>query len=88
MTPAGTSNELDFQNEWEENTHTYIRIYMYYIYIYILFVFRARAHCMVTYKYTHAHCSKRSMDQPSKIANPARGQLYKGNEYFPVRVRA
>ena len=23
MTPAGTSNELDVQNEWEENTHTY-----------------------------------------------------------------
>ena len=21
MTPAGTSNELDVQNEWEENTH-------------------------------------------------------------------
>ena len=23
MTPAGTSNELDVQNGWEENTHTY-----------------------------------------------------------------
>ena len=23
MTPAGTSNELDVQNEWEENTHTH-----------------------------------------------------------------
>ena len=22
MTPAGTSNELDVQNEWDENTHT------------------------------------------------------------------
>ena len=22
MTPAGTSNKLDVQNEWEENTHT------------------------------------------------------------------
>ena len=22
MTPADTSNELDVQNEWEENTHT------------------------------------------------------------------
>ena len=22
-TPAGTSNELDVQNEWEENTHTH-----------------------------------------------------------------
>ena len=26
MTPAGTSNELDVQNGWEENTH-YGRIY-------------------------------------------------------------
>ena len=24
MFPAGTSNELDVQNEWEENTHTHI----------------------------------------------------------------
>ena len=23
VTPAGTSNELDVQNEWEENTHTH-----------------------------------------------------------------
>ena len=23
MTPAGTSNELDVQNQWEENTHTH-----------------------------------------------------------------
>ena len=23
MIPAGTSNELDVQNEWEENTHTH-----------------------------------------------------------------
>ena len=23
MTPAGTSNELDAQNKWEENTHTH-----------------------------------------------------------------
>ena len=26
MTPAGTSNELDVQNGWEENTHTHTRI--------------------------------------------------------------
>ena len=25
VTPAGTSNELDVQNEWEENTHTHKR---------------------------------------------------------------
>ena len=27
-------------------------------------------------------------DQPGKVANPARGQLNRENEYFPVRVRA
>ena len=32
-------------------------------------------------------CSK-SMDQPGKVANPARGQLNRENQYFPVRVRA
>ena len=32
-------------------------------------------------------CSK-SMDQPNKVANPARGNLNRENEYFPVPVRA
>ena len=27
-------------------------------------------------------------DQPGKVANPARGQLIRQNEYFPVSVRA
>ena len=27
MTPAGTSNELDVQNGWEENTHTHTILY-------------------------------------------------------------
>ena len=26
------------------------------------------------------------MDQPRKVANPARGQLNRENEYFPIRV--
>ena len=29
----------------------------------------------------------KSMDQPGKVASPARGQLNRKNEYFPVRVR-
>ena len=33
------------------------------------------------------YCSK-SMDQPDKVANSARGQLNKENEYFPVPARA
>ena len=28
------------------------------------------------------------MHQPGKVANPARGQLNRKNEYFPVPVRA
>ena len=30
----------------------------------------------------------KSMDQPGKVANPARGQLKRENEYSPVPVRA
>ena len=30
----------------------------------------------------------KSMDQPGKVANPARGQLNREDEYSPVRVRA
>ena len=32
--------------------------------------------------------SSKTMDQPGKVANPARGQLNRENGYFPVRVRA
>ena len=47
--------------------------YMEYVYTYV---------CMViTYS--------KSMDQPdNEVANPARGQLNRGNEYSPVPVRA
>ena len=36
----------------------------------------------------YGHTYSKSMDQPGKVANPARGQLNKENQYFPVRVRA
>ena len=36
----------------------------------------------------HGHHILQSMDQPGKVANPARGQLNRKNEYFPVPVRA
>ena len=29
------------------------------------------------------HTFSKSMDQPSKVANPARGQLNRENAYFP-----
>ena len=39
--------------------------------------------------YGHTHIARVSMDQPGKVANPARGQLnIRENEYFPVRVRS
>ena len=42
--------------------------------------------CMYVCMYGHT-CSK-CMDQPGKVANPARGQLNGENENFPVHVRA
>ena len=38
--------------------------------------------------YVYGHIYSKSMDQPGKVANPARGQLNRENEYFPVHVRA
>ena len=36
----------------------------------------------------YGHTYSKGMDQPGKVANPARGQLNRENEDFPVRVRA
>ena len=36
----------------------------------------------------HRQHIQQSMGQPSKVANPARGQLNEDYEYFPVPVRA
>ena len=36
----------------------------------------------------YGHTYSKSMDQPGKVASPARGQLNRENEYFSVRVRA
>ena len=38
--------------------------------------------------YDHIMSYSKSMDQPGKVANPARGQLNRENEYLPVRARA
>ena len=47
------------------------------------------ARCSHTmYVCMYGHTSSKSMDQPGKVANPARGQMNRENEYFPVRVRA
>ena len=42
--------------------------------------------CMYVCMYCH-HIHQ-SMDQPGKVANPARDQLNRENEHFPVLVRA
>ena len=36
----------------------------------------------------YGHTYSKSMNQPSKVANPARGQLNNENENPPVPVRA
>ena len=36
----------------------------------------------------YGHTYSKSIDQPGKVVNPARGQLNRENEYFPVSVRA
>ena len=40
--------------------------------------------CM--YVCMHGHHIQQSMDQPGKVANPARGQLNRENGYSPVPV--
>ena len=37
---------------------------------------------------SYGHTYSKSKDQPGKVANPARGQLNRENEYFPGLVRA
>ena len=36
----------------------------------------------------HGHIHSRCKNQPGKVADPARDQLNRENEYFPVPVRA
>ena len=36
----------------------------------------------------YGHTYSKSIDQACNVANPARGQLNRENEHFPVRVRA
>ena len=43
---------------------------------------------IMMYVCIYSHTYSKSMDQPGKVASPARGQLNRENGYFPVRVRA
>ena len=40
------------------------------------------------YSSMYGHTYSKSMDQPGKVANPARVQLNRENNHFPVRARA
>ena len=42
----------------------------------------------ILYDRVYGHHISQSIDRPGKVANPARGQLNRGNTYFPVPVRA
>ena len=37
---------------------------------------------------TYDHTYSKRLDQPDKVANPARGQLNRENNHFPVLIRA
>ena len=58
--------------------------------VYVPSIYHAR--CLFSRHFTlmliYRHTYSMSMDQPGKVANAARGQLNKENEYFPVRARA
>ena len=44
--------------------------------------------CMYVFMYGRSRIYSKSMDQPGKVANPARGQLNRENEYLPrLRLR-
>ena len=47
---------------------------------------KTKGECVYVCMYGHTY--SKSMDQPGKVASPARGQLNRKNECFPVRVRA
>ena len=60
MTPAGTSNELDVQNEWEENTHT-LREYDVFGLCLNPYNMKPKQSCTwahVQYQLKSGHCSK------------------------------
>ena len=54
----------------------------------VLAIIRYVCVCVCMYVCMYGHTYSKSIDQPGKVANPARGQLNRENEYFPVRVRA
>ena len=62
------------------NQHTLWRIVL------IATIINFSYYCMYVCMYSNTY--SKIMDQPGKVANPARGQLNRENECFPIRVRA
>ena len=64
----------------------YLAAFMYIIctgtvvFVYVIYIY----HSYTGTEYMYGH---QSMDQPGKVANPTRGQLNRGKDYFPVHVR-
>ena len=59
----------------------------YYTYVHII---SSSSPCLlyVCVVCMYGHTNSKSMDQPGKVASPARGQLNRKYEDFPVRVSA
>ena len=56
--------------------------------MFVVFFFLCTPVRVDQYSVLYGHRYSKSKDPPGKVANPARGQLSRGNEYFPVPVRA
>ena len=54
-------------------------------YWYKVGILKVLATCM--YVCIYGHTFSKSTDQPGKVANPARGQLNRGKNYFPVPIQ-
>ena len=52
--------------------------------LYSMYIYALMIHSTCMYSDTYS----KSIDQPGKVAFPARGQLNRGNGHFTVRVRA
>ena len=66
---------------------TVYRIGLTVAYTVLLGVVEARTEQLVVPR-MYGHTRSKGMDQPGKVASPARGQLNRKHEYFPVHVRA
>ena len=72
------SCSADQEQDWQPypvDTYCAISDDIYSVYIYI---YRYGHHYVCMYGHTYS----KSVDQPGKVANPARGQLNRGNEYY------